>query len=646
MRTATIRRRKTFSVLFSIWLAMTLATGLVGAMETLPLISSGTVPKQDTIAPSMPARVRLVSATQTSIELAWDKATDNTEVAGYRIYERVKLNPYYAYWALRLNNVTATSATLTGLQPGTKYKYGVSAFDAAGNESPKANAPLVTTLEAPHAYHPVKVGEAVFGVVGQLFKYQVAATGNPAPEFSLVEGPQGMTVNARTGLVTWTPSAVDAGQATATVRAFNSEGSDVHTFSFPVYTAGTDREAPSSIYDPLVSNITANGATISWQPATDNVGVIGYLVMAQKDGHGQSLFTAGDTSGPATIFTVTTLQAGTGYRLWISAYDAAGNRGSISGVPPAHITTLTGTVDVPISGLAATNSSPTLLGLPTLFTATVASGTNVNFVWEFDDGSGNTGDVISHTFAITGTHITTVTATNNQGSVTATTVAEVLAPPISNTNLISVEPPLPTNSDLITITVSGVYTNSCTPVYASHQLVDHVISIVGQLSGELFCLPVETAWSYAVQVGPLPTGTYTVLHTVGDVVDVATFIVVEAPVVTGQGVPPSLWVDALEATTLTAAVGELFTVQMLAVGDPPPTYTLMVAPSAMAIDPDTGIVTWIPAAQDVGRVDFAVRAENAAGSDDYAFSVTVAPAEPDGSNNEEYYLPIILQTLK
>jgi len=42
--------------------------------------------------------------------------------------------------------------------------------------------------------------------------------------------------------------------------------------------------------------------------------------------------------------------------------------------------------DIPIVGLSAQNSSPTMLGEPTYFTATVIAGSNVVYEWAFGNG--------------------------------------------------------------------------------------------------------------------------------------------------------------------------------------------------------------------------------------------------------------------
>lgn len=66
----------------------------------------------------------------------------------------------------------------------------------------------------------------------------------------------------------------------------------------------------------------------------------------------------------------------------------------------------------PVSSLAATNSSPTVLGQPTAFTAKVTAGSNLTYAWDFGDGSGASGQVVTHTYAAAGVYTATVTASN------------------------------------------------------------------------------------------------------------------------------------------------------------------------------------------------------------------------------------------
>jgi hypothetical protein len=59
--------------------------------------------------------------------------------------------------------------------------------------------------------------------VGQLYSYLVTATGAPAPSFALMDPvPDGMVIDAESGLITWTPTA--PGLFAVTVEASNSAG--------------------------------------------------------------------------------------------------------------------------------------------------------------------------------------------------------------------------------------------------------------------------------------------------------------------------------------------------------------------------------------------------------------------------------------
>jgi PKD repeat protein len=82
-----------------------------------------------------------------------------------------------------------------------------------------------------------------------------------------------------------------------------------------------------------------------------------------------------------------------------------------------------------ISGLVATNDSPTILGETTFLTATVVSGTNVIYAWDLGDGTLVTGAVVSHIYSMSGVYTATVTASNAVNSEVATTTVEVLDVP-------------------------------------------------------------------------------------------------------------------------------------------------------------------------------------------------------------------------
>ena len=76
-------------------------------------------------------------------------------------------------------------------------------------------------------------------------------------------------------------------------------------------------------------------------------------------------------------------------------------------------------------GLSATNSSPTRITQLTIFTATIAAGSNVTYTWDFGDHYGAVGAQVTQRYAEIGAYTATVTATNSPGSSVAITLVTI-----------------------------------------------------------------------------------------------------------------------------------------------------------------------------------------------------------------------------
>ncbi len=86
--------------------------------------------------------------------------------------------------------------------------------------------------------------------------------------------------------------------------------------------------------------------------------------------------------------------------------------------------------DVPLEGLSATNDSPTPYGSTTILTATVLTGTNPVYAWDFGDGTLGSGAVTGHIYPATGSFTAVVTATNEANVLTATTFITIIDAPV------------------------------------------------------------------------------------------------------------------------------------------------------------------------------------------------------------------------
>jgi len=164
-------------------------------------------------------------------------------------------------------------------------------------------------------------------VVGELFTYDVEATGDPAPTFSLTSAPNGMTIDSVTGVVTWTPSPEQTGSRGVRVKATNSAGSVDLWFSvnvmaepveFPVLEPIPDQTfrantgvwtytlkatgSPTPTYGlssaPINMELNAVTGVLTWRPTVLNIGEHTVVVLA-----GNIL------GGDAETFTFTVLPA-------------------------------------------------------------------------------------------------------------------------------------------------------------------------------------------------------------------------------------------------------------------------------------------------------------------------------------------------
>lgn len=98
----------------------------------------------DVTPPTNPTGLQLIGTpTSTSVKLKWNASTDDSGIAGYRIYNGSSV----------IATVTgvATEKEVTGLSPNTEYTFTVRAYDSSDNVSGDSNAVTVTTPDGPSA---------------------------------------------------------------------------------------------------------------------------------------------------------------------------------------------------------------------------------------------------------------------------------------------------------------------------------------------------------------------------------------------------------------------------------------------------------------------------------------------------------------
>jgi chitodextrinase len=101
-------------------LALALATSQANAGN-----GKGKAVGRDDVSPSPPGNVRSTANDGASVTFAWDAASDNVAVAGYRVYRG----------GIQVDTTSSLEDTVAGLGCGTSYELGVAAYDKAGNLS-------------------------------------------------------------------------------------------------------------------------------------------------------------------------------------------------------------------------------------------------------------------------------------------------------------------------------------------------------------------------------------------------------------------------------------------------------------------------------------------------------------------------------
>ncbi len=217
---------------------------------------------------TIPTGVTVTGASTTSVTVAWNPVL---ELAGatptYNIYERIlhtagggkgSHGGYYTY-NLVASGLTTASATITGLAAAPAGGVAKSHSYVVTSVLNGVSSPYSTLTSGAPLYGPalnsyfllngfVWYGSSPLNVtVGQTVQLSVSGYGNPAPTYSVGSGPNFVSIDQNSGVISISPTAADVGNFTATFAATNSLGSvtssslSIHVLALPtvVVTGGT-----------------------------------------------------------------------------------------------------------------------------------------------------------------------------------------------------------------------------------------------------------------------------------------------------------------------------------------------------------------------------------------------------------------------
>ena len=369
-----------------------------------PQVYAATTSNTDTQAPTIPSGLIVTAASASQANLSWTASADNFGVTGYKVFRGgVQIG-------------TATNATKyidSGLTANTSYLYSVSAFDAAGNNSPQcALVPVMT---------PAVIGNGN-GLWGEYFDnadltnqklsridskidfnwgsgspapsmgndtFSIRWTGQVAPLFTeeytfntISDDGVRLWVNGVKLIDNWNLHSalsdngkikLNAGQkydirleyfdntGDASIRlswSSPSQPKQVIPQSQLFGVIAADSTAPSIPTGLTAAAISSTQINLSWTASTDNIGVTGYKIFRG----GVQISTVTN----ATVYIDTGLTANTNYSYTVSAFDLAGNNSS----PCTAVSAVTPPL--------ADTQAPTV---PTGLTETSVTAAQVNLSW-------------------------------------------------------------------------------------------------------------------------------------------------------------------------------------------------------------------------------------------------------------------------
>lgn len=229
-----------------------------------------------------------------------------------------------------LDLVLATGAGVT--DPGTDRRYRVGSITVFGNEPPQITSAAITTAS-----------------VSVPYAYDVNATDPNAGDvltYSLTLAPAGMTINASSGLIAWTPTAAQAGNQSVSVRVADPQGqAATQTFAVnvaplngsPVITSTAVTTATAGVaysYDVNATDPTGEVVTYSLTQSPPGMsisgtsGLIAWTPTAGQVGSHSVTVRAADPGGLASTqtFPINVSAAPTSGAMTMSCADGAGTQ--------------------------------------------------------------------------------------------------------------------------------------------------------------------------------------------------------------------------------------------------------------------------------------------------------------------------------
>jgi chitodextrinase len=316
------------------------AGNLVTTSNVTVTVNNVVVPPPDTIVPvvSMTSPAQGATVSGSAVALV-STATDNVGVTKVEFYRGTTLITTDTTGSGTGNSTFDVAWDTTSLASGT-YSITAKAYDAAGN-SATSGAISVVVNNAPPTAPTASITSPSAGVsVGGTNVNLVATVNSVVTSVTFYKADNtvlgtGVASGSNTFTFVWNSTSAPDGNFTFYAKAYDAAG-NIGTSASRTVSVNNFVTFPSNVTGLVVTNTTSDSISLSWNPSTDPIGLIGYDVW--KDSNtGANRFVTG---APGTSYTVTGLTPNTTYFLGVHARNSIQN---ISQVAATVTVTTSGT---------------------------------------------------------------------------------------------------------------------------------------------------------------------------------------------------------------------------------------------------------------------------------------------------------------
>jgi chitodextrinase len=313
-------------------------------------VNNVVVPPPDTTAPTVSITAPTSNQTVSGIIAIDATATDNvgvTKVEFYRGSTLIDTDTTSSPYQVPLNTTLLSNGT---------YSLTAKAFDAAGNTTTSTPVSIVVNNIAIDSTAPVVLisspaaSATVTGATVNLVANATDNVGITAVTFyksdDTVLG-TGTSTGSNNYTFVWNSTSTTNGTFTFYAKAYDAAGNFSQSSNRSVTVNNNDTVWPSAVTGLVVTNISNTTVTLSWNPSTDNVALMGYDVW--KDSNtGANRYVTG---APGTSYTISGLSPNTSYLFGVQARDTSNNTSQ----PPATVTVTTSSTDtvVPVTAIVS-----------------------------------------------------------------------------------------------------------------------------------------------------------------------------------------------------------------------------------------------------------------------------------------------------